>query len=54
MENKNEMVTISKIEYDYLKEKEMKLEALEQSGVDNWDFYGEAMKLLREWGGKRE
>lgn len=27
----------------------MELDALEQSGVDNWEWYGEAMNLYRKW-----
>ena len=27
----------------------LKLEALEQIGVDNWDGYPESMELYREW-----
>lgn len=41
-----------KIEYERLEElleKERKLEALENSGVDNWEFYDEAMEELKEY-----
>lgn len=37
-----------------LKKRDLKLEALEQAGVDNWDGYGDAMDLLAEWNGEEE
>jgi len=42
---------ISKKEYEKLKRDQEKLEALEAGGVDNWEFYGEALK---EWEAKYE
>lgn len=47
-----ESITISKKEYDSLKDSALLLQALEQSGVDNWDWYGDAMDLYREWKGE--
>lgn len=37
-------ITISKKEYDSLVEDSDKLRCLENAGVDNWEWYGEAMK----------
>lgn len=37
-----ETIVISKSEYETLKRAQLQLIALEQSGVDNWDWYGEA------------
>ena len=42
-------VTISQSEYDRLQEASDKLDALEQTGVDDWQGYGIAMDLLEEW-----
>lgn len=42
-----EMVTISKSEYESLKEDSEKLNALECLGVDNWCGYDDAMNYLR-------
>lgn len=39
-------VTISKTEYDELKEKELILRALVNCGVDNWEGYDDAMDYL--------
>jgi hypothetical protein len=36
-------IVISKNEYCRLLENEAKLEMLERGGVDNWEFYGEAL-----------
>jgi len=47
--NSNGKVEISETELNDLLKDQMKLEALEQTGVDNWDWYDEAMKLFREW-----
>lgn len=38
-----EMVTITRKEYDSLQRSERKLCALENGGVDNWSWYSEAM-----------
>jgi hypothetical protein len=43
-----ETVTISKAEYERLQRREWKLECLEMNGVDNWEWYDEAMKEYRE------
>ena len=43
-----EMVTISKIRLDQLEEAYRKLNALESAGVDNWEWYDEAMSLMYE------
>lgn len=47
-----EMVTITKKEYDSLCEDAAKLTALECAGVDNWSGYDFAMDILREQRGE--
>lgn len=42
-------VTISRKEYEELKKRDLKLTALEHSGVDNWDWYGDAMDQYQTW-----
>lgn len=49
-----ETVTITKEEYENLQERDDFLCALEAAGVDNWDGYGEAYQLLREWYAEEE
>lgn len=45
------MDKIDKLESEVKKNEKalLKLEALEQIGVDNWSGYNEAMELYREW-----
>ncbi len=38
------MITITEEEYEYLVDRDKRLTALENSGVDNWEWYDEAMK----------
>ncbi len=38
-----ENVTITREEYETLKRETAKLAALEAGGVDNWEWYGEAL-----------
>lgn len=38
-----ETVTIPKSEYDSLKDDEATLRLLEAAGVDNWEWYGDAL-----------
>lgn len=38
------IVTISKKEYDKLTKDSRKLRALEDGGVNNWEWYSEALK----------
>lgn len=38
-----EYVTIKKSEYQSLLDESRKLTALENAGVDNWEWYGDAM-----------
>lgn len=45
----NDTVTIAIEEYESLKEAQLELNALEDSGVDNWSGYSDAMSLLEEW-----
>lgn len=37
-------VTLSKAEYDELIQRSEILAALEQGGVDNWEWYGQSLK----------
>ena len=39
----SETVTITKAEYNLLLRADLRLQALNNNGVDNWDFYGDAM-----------
>jgi len=43
-----EEVTISKREYETLKLAQRKLEALRAAGVDNWEGYSEAIRLVHQ------
>lgn len=43
-----EKITISKSQYESLKNSERKLQALENFGVDNWQGYEDAMCYLEE------
>ena len=40
----DEMVTIPLKEYEYLKARDEELSLLEAGGVDNWEWYGEALR----------
>lgn len=46
--DKVEMVTITKLEYEGLKEDSFWLFCLEKAGVDNWDGYDAARGIYRE------
>ena len=46
---REDQVLIDKKEYDDLLNDQLMLQALEDSGVDNWGWYGEAMALYRQW-----
>lgn len=43
-ETETETVTISKDEYETLKRDQLFLHCLESNGVDNWDWYDEAVR----------
>lgn len=43
-----EMVTIPKEEYNELLDEQLWLQALEATGVDNWEGYDEARQYYRE------
>ena len=45
----SETVTIPTKEYIKLIKDSLKLQALDAGGVDNWDWYDDAMELYREW-----
>ena len=42
----DEMITITKKEYDQLISDQEFLNALQGAGVDNWDGYDEALEIL--------
>lgn len=48
------LVSITLEEYSELMRDSMKLQALEEAGVDNWEFYEEAMKTYREYADSEE
>lgn len=48
MNEDTEMVTITKKEYESLKEDSKWLEALQRAGVDNWEGYDFARELFNE------
>lgn len=45
-------ITIDKAEYDELLRRSRKLAALENGGVDNWEWYGESMQAY--WDAEEE
>lgn len=45
-------IIISRAEYNRLLQRDLMLLALEHSGVDNWDGYGDAQDLMDEWEGE--
>lgn len=49
MVHMEETITITKAEYDSLKEDENLLLALQSAGVDNWSGYDYARELMAEW-----
>ena len=44
-----EKITITKKKYEELSEDSRFLRALRAAGVDNWDGYGIAFDILKEW-----
>lgn len=42
------MKQIENAEYERLKRDSLKLQALEEGGVDNWDWYGDAIERYEE------
>ena len=44
------MIEIDEKEYKQLKEAQQRLEALEEAGVDNWEGYGFACRIMQEAG----
>jgi hypothetical protein len=42
------MVLVDKKEYEYLLRNARKLQALENGGVDNWEWYGESLREFWE------
>lgn len=47
MENE-ETITVSKEEYRQLQLDSLKLQCLDEGGVDNWEWYGEAIREYRK------
>jgi hypothetical protein len=43
-----ELVTITRANYNQLVDDQYKLECLEAAGVDNWSGYDDAMEMYRE------
>ncbi len=43
------MIQLTEEEYKKLRKASLKLQALEQNGVDNWDWYGSAMDTYQEF-----
>ena len=43
-----EMITITKARYDEMRKDELKLIALDNAGVDNWEWYSTAMDEYRD------
>lgn len=43
MDENTNMVSISKEEYKYLLKRDDKLQALENGGVDNWEWYSDSL-----------
>jgi hypothetical protein len=43
-----DQVTISQEEYDDLRQDSLFLAALREAGVDNWEWYGEAINRFQE------
>jgi hypothetical protein len=44
MEPSQDMVTISREEFERLNDRDFKLSCLESGGVDNWQWYSEALE----------
>lgn len=47
-------VTITQKRLDELEKAEAKLQALQNGGVDNWEWYDDSMDSYREWLEERE
>lgn len=45
----DETVTITRKEYESLVARDEELTMLENAGVDNWEWYGEALSGSGEW-----
>lgn len=48
MTNQIETVTISKEEYEELQDNSLFLNCLKNTGVDNWDWYDEAVQEYQQ------
>ncbi len=48
MSETDENITITKKEYEALLAAKRKLRALENAGVDNWEWYGDAMEAMND------
>ena len=45
----SDTITIKKSEYDYLIDRDLELTALENGGVDNWEWYEESLKEYKKY-----
>lgn len=43
------MIQLTQAQYDAFKDSELKLQALEETGVDNWEWYDVAMDLYQTY-----
>lgn len=48
------MISISEEEYNKMLDRLMWLDALEAAGVDNWEGFEEAQRIIAEWDGEDE
>jgi uncharacterized heparinase superfamily protein len=49
MNSSDKVVTIPQAEYDKLLNRDRWLYALEAAGVDNWEGFEEAQRIIEEW-----
>jgi len=47
-------VVLEKAEYESLLDSSMRYNSLRNGGVDNWEWYWEALAEYREWAGEEE
>lgn len=48
MPKREEMITVTKDHYEFLRKQAAFLNCLEAAGVDNWGGYGEAWEMMHE------
>lgn len=49
MEERKDWVKVLITEYEHLKDRDEELTKLENAGVDNWEWYDEALRGERDW-----